>query len=246
MIVLSAGMLKAGTSWYFNLTNDLLVAAGFEDVRVMRAKFHLQSILQFQNCYVGTPTLPKLAVLAIPHCLGYSFPVKTHTNPLSSVQYLMKLDVLRATFMYRDPRDAVVSAFDFGQKIRARLPDNPLAKLNCLEDGIPLAKQWVFQWERWSNCAGALMVRYEDLVVDSVRELERLAAYLSLDVPTPKLEGIVAKYHQLREQRDFQNKLGLHFNKGEVGRFRRAMNQAQLEMCNASFGEYVEKMGYAA
>ena len=31
MIVLSAGMPKSGTAWYFNVTNDLLIAAGYAD-----------------------------------------------------------------------------------------------------------------------------------------------------------------------------------------------------------------------
>ena len=244
MIVLSAGMPKSGTGWYFFLTNDLLVAAGFEDVNVVRDRFHLHSIMQFQNCYIGTPTVPKLALLSIPHLMGHRFPVKTHTNPLPSLQYLMRTSFLRATYIYRDPRDAALSAFEFGQKIRESLPTNPLAQLECLEDVIPMVKEWLLRWERWMRCERALMVRYEDLVADPVNELERLASHLSVSVPNPVLQSIAARYQPGPGRTDLESRSGLHFNKGEVGRFRRVMNRAQLDLCREHLGEYVRMMGY--
>ena len=47
MIIISAGMRKAGSGLYFNLTNDLLVAANMQDVRELKTKYELESILKY-------------------------------------------------------------------------------------------------------------------------------------------------------------------------------------------------------
>ena len=46
MIVLSGGMPKAGTGYYFNLTNDLLIVSGGQDIRRLREKYDLGAILK--------------------------------------------------------------------------------------------------------------------------------------------------------------------------------------------------------
>jgi hypothetical protein len=37
MIILSIGMPRAGSGWYYNLTNDLMLAAGAQDRQVASA-----------------------------------------------------------------------------------------------------------------------------------------------------------------------------------------------------------------
>ena len=101
MIVVSAGMQKSGTSWYFNLTNDLLIAGGYQDIHVIRQKFRLHSILRYPNCNIGQLNLSKLGLLTIPHFCGNKFVVKTHKAPSKSLHYLMSLKIIKATYIYR-------------------------------------------------------------------------------------------------------------------------------------------------
>ena len=53
MIVISAGVHKAGSGLYFNLTNDLLIAAGMQDVREVKKEHGLADLLKNYNCNIG-------------------------------------------------------------------------------------------------------------------------------------------------------------------------------------------------
>jgi len=247
MIVLSAGMEKSGTGWYFNLTNDFLVAAGFQDIRLIREKYHLHSILKYYNCNVRQPTLFKLTFLLIPHFFGNTFVVKTHYSLSSrALHYLMSSKILKATYIYRDPRDVAISAYQHGQKIRARGQVRSFGQLDSIEASILYVKRLLEIWEEWRQCSDVLsnhvlLVKYEHLVEDTVSELKRLADFLEICMPSEALYKISKTYHV---DSPFTNPRGLHFNKGVVGRFRDVMNQKELNLCQEHFGSYLRKMGY--
>lgn len=246
MIVLSAGMQKSGTGWYFNLTNDLLVAAGYQDVRAVRKRFHLHPIIQERNCRI-TPTLPKLALIAIPHLLGSTFVVKTHQPPSEGVRLFLSCRIMKATYIYRDPRDVVVSAYDHGQRIRKDGVENPLGQLDSMEAAIFYVKGLLNTWEAWLECSRkiqerVLLVRYEDLVAAPLNELSRLAHFLQIGVPARTVRQIVETYTTDRIK---ANERGLlHYNKGKAGRFRQVLTNEQLKLCQEHFDPYLKEMGY--
>jgi len=247
MIILSAGMEKSGTGWYFNMTNDLLVSAGYQDARVVRRKFFLHPILRDYNCNMGRPTLVKWTCLFIPHFFGNTFVVKTHDSPSSGVlRYLMFRKILKATYCYRDPRDVAVSAFEHGEKIRASGQMHTFGKLDSIEASIYFVKTLLTIWKEWlqySRVLGdhVLLVRYEDLLADPMGELRRLADFLEIEVPAEVLNKIIKTY---QVDPSSGNLKGLHFNKGVVGRFREVMNREQLDLCKEHFGTYLQWMGY--
>jgi hypothetical protein len=243
MIVLSAGMPKAGTGWYFNLTNDLLVAAGCQDIREIRNKYHLHSVLKHENCNIEQLTLRKLALIIPLHLLGNTFVVKTHHGPSTSSRYLISSGIIRPTYIYRDPRDAAVSAFEHGQELRSKGQHHPFAGLLSIEDAIRFMKQQFVIWNEWIRLDSVLVIRYEDLVADPFGEIERLASFLTIDVSPEVLRQIVSSYqasHLLHPKRDV-----LHFNKGIVGRFKTVMGPEEQDLCWQHFGGYLRKMGYA-
>ncbi len=244
MIVLSAGMQKSGTAWYFNLTNDLLVAAGYQDVRTIREKFRLYSILNAYNCNIGNPTLFKLARVAIPHFCRNTFVVKTHHGPSISLRYLMSLGIVKTTYIYRDPRDVVVSGFEHGQRIKAKGENHTFAKWDSIEASILNVKQLLATWDKWLQCSKVLITRYEDLLTNPVNELKRLESFLSLKVSSKELHRIVSNYQI--GQPDAAAMSGLHFNKAAIGRFREVMSQRQLDLCREHFGDYLQRMGIPA
>lgn len=242
MIILSTGLQKSGSAWYFNLTNDLLVAAGHQDARAIRKRYHLDSILKYQNCVVDKPTLPRLAWIAIPHFLGNTFAVKTHSRPSGVIRSLMRLDIMKATYIYRDPRDAAISAFEFGQILRKRGETHSFATLQSVEDAILYIKGQLAKWDEWMRCDHVLTLRFEDLLGNPVNELKRLAAFLSLNAPGVDLQKI-AKNYQTDHLAPKKTK-ALHFNIGIPGRFTQVMSQRELELCKEQFGGYLQKMGY--
>ena len=243
MIVVSASLKKSGSGWYFNLTNDLLVAAGHTDVRALREAYGLEAVLQEDNCRIN-PNALNLARVLRPHRQGHTFAVKTHAAPTPSLRLLLRLGLARATYIYRDPRDVVLSALDHGERLRLAGKPNVLAELESVDDAARYVRRLLDDWEAWTALPGTLVTRYEDLVADDLAEIRRLAAFLDLDVPDDAMRDIAARYRP--ERRLVEAGQRLHFNKGIVGRFRSRMNPHELALCTEHFGPYLRRMGYAA
>ena len=246
MIFVSAGMQKAGSGWYFNLTNDLLVTAGHQDVRKVRDRYKLHTMLKYYNCNIGRPIWPKMALLAIPHLLGNTFVVKTHAGPTRSLRYLMSHGAARATYIYRDPRDAAVSAYNHGRKLREQGETHSFAKLETMATALLAAADWLHVWDEWTSLGNVLGTRYEDLLADPVGELERLARFLSVKSSRGELVRIAARYQMdgKRKHRDSHLGLGVHFDRGVTGRYKEVLTEQELALCNEHFAGYLPKMGY--
>lgn len=243
MIVLSAGMPKSGTAWYFNLTNDLLVAAGYSDIRQIRERYRLQSVIRNQNGLIGRPNRYQLARLLVPHLLGERFVVKTHHYPTRGMRLLMSLQIMRPTYIYRDPRDAAVSALEHGERIRTAGQNHTFAELKSIEDVTRWLKHGPLKkWRQWIRRRDTLFVRYEDLLANPVGELERLAGFLSINISTELLSAIVARYEPASLDPELRKRL--HYHKAVSGRFKQVLKPEHLELMRRELGEYVVEMGY--
>lgn len=243
MIVLSAGLSKSGTAWYFNLTNDLLIAAGHQDARAIRERFRLRSILKHPNC-LFEPTPWNLARVMIPSLFGNTFVVKTSRGPSRWLRGLIATRVMRATYIYRDPRDAAVSALAHGERNRELGNGRAFVTLHTVGDSILDFRKRLRVWDEWTRYGQALMVRYEDLVADPVSELRRLAVFLCLDVSADGLLTIVARYREMQRDAGPDGWDSIHFHQGVVGRFREVMTQHEMDLSRVHLGDYLRRMGY--
>ena len=238
MIVISAGLPRSGSGWIFNLTNDLLVAAGHQNVHEVRTRYHLGGFMAAHNCNVGKPGLFKLALLALPHVLGNSFVVKTHHKPTAAVRRAMAIGLAKCTYIFRDPRDVVLSAMEEGQRMRGRGVERAFAKIHSIEDSVQEVRRWLCTWDRWMAEDRALPIRYEQLNAEPVAQSRQIVEYLGILVPVERINQIVDKYAP-------GNKVvGAHFIKGVSGRFRGVFTPDQIKFCNRELGDYLEKMGY--
>lgn len=237
MIVISGGLVKSASGWLFNLTNDLLVAAGRSDVRQVREEFDLGGILRHENCNLGQPTLGKLLALTRPHRAGRTFVVKTHGAPGPAMRVLMAAGVVRATYTYRDPRDVVVSALEHGEKSRQRGENQGFHELHSVEDAIPYVAKQLTIASRWLTTPGVLAIRYEDLTADPEAALADVARHLDL-----------ATLRDVIERNDPTQGTGgrLHFNKGIAGRYREVLDDDQVARCNRTFAPFLRQAEYAA
>lgn len=245
MIVLSAGMQKAGSAWLFNMTNDLMIAAGHSDIRRLRRRYLLAPILTKVNCNMGSLHPVKLAWVSVPHLLGKSYVLKTHEEPTVIAEWMMDRGVMRVTYIYRDPRDVAVSAFKHGKRLRDQgIPsDTGFDRLRSMEMAIQFAARRIPVWEAWNASGQAHMIRYEALRSDPLGEMRILVNYLGLALPNAEVETIVARY-AMKNDGPRPEVQGLHFDKGVSGRWREEMTSSQLELCKALLGEGLEKMGY--
>ncbi len=245
LIVISAGMQKAASASYFNLTNGLLMAAGYEDVRTLRRRFGWGFFMSRVNCNVGPLRAYKLAWLSLPHWLGQSFVVKTHERPSVWARLWIRLGVVRPTYIYRDPRDVAVSLFEHGERLRRDRMDShtKFDQLDTLDAAIRFTSTLLPIWQEWAGLPDMLAIRFEDYTPDLLLAAGRLNAYLRLKLDEAALRDVVRGM----EPQGMDPKLAssaVHMHSGKAGRWQAKMTDAQKELCQEVFGPYLPQMGY--
>jgi aryl sulfotransferase len=240
MIVLSVGMPRAGSGWHYNLIHDLMQTAGYTDARLIREKYRLQSILTEVNCNIGVLSARRMAMVTIPALLGNHFVIKAHAGPSTASRLLQRLGLLRITYIYRDPRDAMLSAYDYGQRALQKGRPNAFSHLTDFDKSLAFIMDYVRIWEAWMKEKEVLIARYEDLLTNYDAEIERLLQFLRLDGSKPEVQEVIEKYRPGAAE----GQQGLHFYKGKIGRFREAYTAEQQHILRDKLGTYLSKMGY--
>lgn len=241
MIVLSVGMPRAGSGWHYNIIHDLMDVAGFDDAREIREKFRLQKILTEVNVNIGVLSLRRLGMVLVPALLGHDFVLKAHAGPTPWSRALSALGLLRVVYIYRDPRDAMLSAYEYGRRTAERGRPNFFAQFDTFEKTLDFMTDYIDIWEAWMKEKRVLIVRYEDLLTDYDTEMEKLLAYLDSDPEDDAVQGVLENY---RPGKADAEQLGLHFFKGKIGRFRQAYANDQQAQMAERFGAALQKMGY--
>ncbi|NWF64897.1 MAG: sulfotransferase domain-containing protein [Chloroflexi bacterium] len=240
MIVLSVGMPRAGSGWHYNLIHDLMKTTGCADAQDIRKKYGLQKILTEVNCNIGVLSARRLAMVSLPALLGNTFVIKAHAGPSPASRLLVSLRLLRIAYIYRDPRDAMLSAFEYGQRALSRGRPNAFSHLSDFEKSVDFMMAYVRIWERWMGEKNVLVARYEDLLTNYDVESARLVDYLKLDANMPEVRAVMERYRP--GVNDGQQ--GLHFYKGKIGRFRDAYTSEQQEILLKTLRVYLKRMGY--
>jgi len=241
MIVLSVGMPRAGSGWHYNVIHDLMATTGCADARDIREKYRLQKILTEVNCNIGVLSARRLALVTVPALTGNTFVIKAHAGPSRGSRLLEATGLLRVTYIYRDPRDAMLSAFDNGQRALEKGRPNAFSHLVDFATAVDFMLEYLRISEAWMACPQALQTRYEDLLSDYDAETTRLMDFLGLDGDAPPVRAVVEKY---RPEQARPDQKGIHFNKGKAGRFRQKLTAEQQEVLAVMFGPYLLKMGY--
>lgn len=240
MIILSVGMPRAGSGWHYNLIHDLMKASGCPDAREVREKYRLQNILTEVNCNIGVLSARRLTMAAVPALMGRSFVIKAHAAPTHSSRLYQTLGLLRITYIYRDPRDAMLSAHEYGRRVLERGRPNAFSHLIDFEKTLDFMMDYVHIWEKWTREKGVLVARYEDLLINYDAESARLAAFLKLDGNRPEVRAVIGQYRPDAAERQ----KGLHFYKGKIGRFREVYTQEQQAILKEKLHSYLARMGY--
>lgn len=240
MIVLAVGMPRAGSGWHYNLINDLLRTTGCAQATAIRARFHLESILTEVNCNIGVLSVRRLSMVAVPALLGETFVIKAHAAPTLAFRLLMNVGLMRAAYIYRDPRDAMLSALDSGRRARTRGRPNAFSHLTDFNAALDFIQGYVRIWEQWIQEPRVLVSRYEDLLSQYEVEVGRLIEYLSLERQGADVQTVIGRYRP--EQAE--GRQGTHFFKGRIGRFREVFSREEQAILADRLGRDLVRMGY--
>ena len=240
MIVLSVGMPRAGSGWHYNLVHDLMQTTGCAEAREIRERYGLQHILTEVNCNIGVLSARRLALVTLPALLGNTFVIKAHSGPTTASRLLQRLGLLRITYIYRDPRDAMLSAYDYGQRALQKGRPNAFSHLTDFQKSLDFIMEYVRIWEKWMNEQNVLVARYEDLLTNYDREVSRLVSFLKLDGNEPAVQNVIDRYHPGAAE----GQQGLHYYKGKIGRFRESYRAEEQAILNQKLAPYLKRMGY--
>jgi hypothetical protein len=241
MIVMSVGMPRAGSGWHYNVIHDLMATTGCADARDIRERYRLHKVLTEVNCNIGVLSARRLAMVTVPALMGNTFVIKAHAGPSFWSRMLERLGLLRVTYIYRDPRDAMLSAFDFGQRAIEMGRPNAFSHLTDFQKTLEFMTEYIRIWEKWVGEKTPLIARYEELLMNYDSEVTRLVEFLELDGSKPEVREVVERYRP--GANDSQQ--GLHFFKGKIGRFRESYGAAEQKILAERFGLALAKMGYS-
>jgi hypothetical protein len=170
----------------------------------------------------------------------------------------------KVVYIVRDPRDVVLSYYDFQRKYRQ------------IEDGYPLeryvddflrGKLISAGWGTWAENVGSwisargkdenfLLIRYEDLLADTHRELTRIAVFLGID-PQPHLlrraigQSSADRMRELEKLQSDEWVATKHRRKdipfigsAAAGGWRANLPERSLAQIESAWGELMTTLGY--
>jgi hypothetical protein len=235
MLIIVAGMQKAGSGWLFNLLNDLVIESGGLDAREARARFGLDAFVRHHNCNAGVLTSQKLERL-LRASDGTRFAVKTHARPTSAVRQALARHDANAVYIFRDPRDVALSAYEHGGKLRG---DGyrywSFAKLRTLELSIAwTAARPVPVARKWLQLPDVRHLTYGTLSADVSGVLASTSKHLGLDVDGAAIRRIAERYDA--RTADEGTREFLHYNKAGSARYASQMTSRQRALCESLLG----------
>jgi len=242
MFVISSGMQKSGSGYFYNIINEILVASGMGvDARKIKHQRNLDELMKWHNNNIGQLTFLKLLKLWRISAQEGVFVVKTHSGPSLPVKILNKLGALRIVYSYRDPRDVVLSAIDHGKKIQSEGEAHTFAQMVDFDKALENVKSWLCIWRAYAEMPGVLTVQYEEMMQDPVSMTKKIEDFLKVSVDSGKRQNILWKYSRENVEGE---RTGMHFNKAQTFRYKTDMTDEEKAKCKHEFSDLLLLMGY--
>jgi hypothetical protein len=224
------------------MTNDMLVASGYPNVREISKDKRIQAIIQNDFADIAKPKYTKLIPLIYISWKTGPFVVKTHSFPSRGTYLFSSLYQIKSTYIFRDPRDRLVSLMEMGHRAQQEGDTrSPFWKMNEFETALDHIKQSRVHKERWERHPKTLVVRYEDLVRDPLDVMFKVNNHLGFDLSQDILQGIIKKYNKQTLKKD--EKL-TNFSVGEIGRYKDVLTQQQIDSINRNLKHDLIALGY--
>ena len=240
MIIINIGMPRSGTLWRYNILRELIVSNGGVDGLEIRNKYKLHYFLGKNNSDVNNLKPERFFPILVPSILGDIFVVNTHAKPRPTTKLLIRLGMVKAVYGYRDPRACILSMMEYSQRALPSYSANFLEN-KSVEQFVKYMDLYHKVWEGWMGVESALIIKYEDMLIDYYSEVERITNYLGIDTGNKKTAESIKKYIPRNKSEDGPH---MHLEHGEAERFRERFSSEELSYINQEFGPYLHKMGY--
>lgn len=179
---------------------------------------------------------------------------KRHADPMFFKSHdLPKPGFRRVIYLLRDGRDAIVSYLHHARALNGR----HLEFSEFLEDDSLLCPcRWHVHVQAWlanPYHADMILVKYEDLKNDPVKELKRVCEFAGLDRPEAVLELAVssARFEKLRAKERAEGPFASNwpaeksfFRRGQIGSYREEMPHEVLEGFMQEAAPVLRQCGY--
>lgn len=170
----------------------------------------------------------------------------------------------RMIYIVRDPRDVALSYYDFQRKYRQISDDYPLETyINDFVSGKLISADWGTWGENvasWlytrAQSSNFLLLRYEDMIADTARELARVARHLEIEALPERLQNAVERSSadRMREMEKQQENEWVATKKhrkdipfvrvARAGGWRTQLPESCVSQIEAAWGDLMTKLGY--
>ena len=240
MFILSAGMQKAGTGYAYNLIHDLVSKTVGTNSSSIKNYSLIKNHLKWENNAIGSNlNLNLLLRLWITSLMYKPFVVKTHGRPSVWLHKMTKLGMIKLIYIYRDPRDVLVSVLDHGEKIRMKGGAHTFAKWDTFDKAFKRIKLYISVWKKYNKFENILIVKYEDLIKDPLSTMLRIKDFMKIQIKSDEIQKIIDVYD------DKSKSSILHLNKGVSGRYLEKMTPSQIKSINTECRDTLLQMGYS-
>jgi hypothetical protein len=198
-MVIAAGMPRSGTRWFCNMLVDIAGEVTGSNTRQLRDSYGVHGLLQRYHTPTFNTRLSQRRLRRLDRILadGHTLVFKTHRPPTASVRERLAGGSAVAVYLFRDPRDVVVSALEQGAKMRSRgaLPIRSFARLTSFDRALRWLQRRVLPvWHDWTSIDGVLTLCYEDLMADPRAMMARTLAHVGIAAPPEVVERVVRDY----------------------------------------------------
>jgi hypothetical protein len=167
-------------------------------------------------------------------------------------------------YIVRDPRDVALSYYDFQRKYRQIDDDYPL---ETYVDDFVCGKIISADWGTWAENVASwiytrgrssnfLLLRYEDMIADTARELARIARHLDVAASAERLQGAIDRssadrMRQMEKQQENQwvatkkHRKDIPFVRvARAGGWRTQLPEKSVARIESAWGNLITKLGY--
>lgn len=241
-LILSVGMPRAGTGWFHNIAQTLVIAAGGINAGEVRSKYHLSRLLTEVNCNIGTISAYRILPVLFPLMIEPNYVIKLHAGRKPLADGLISMGLIKPTFIYRDPRDAALSIYEYGQEaITNPTASNAFAGIRSVEEAIDFITPYIDIARGWIQSEETFSVKYEILLSEFDLVIPKLVEYLDINLDPERALSLV---DHLKPGIKPSRRKFTHFMKGKVGRHKEEFSPEQIDLCNKRFGPFLTEQWY--